>query len=145
MTVERCTKFYRGDLDNLLSQDKSVELVARPLLRRSGAERSAVIRVYREVFDKLEKRGVRVVIGSGAQYPLEIRGPRELAALFAEILDADLGDMLDAISTNPLRLVERNRFKLSEYFVMPGVYLYEGEDAGGEEVPSIRDRGQEDP
>ncbi len=138
VTVERCAKFYRGDLDNLLSQDKSVELVARPLLRYSGRERGAVIRVYREVFERPERRGVKVVVGSGAQRPLEIRGPRELAALFAEVLDASQRDMLDAISTNPLRLVERNRFKLSEYFIMPGVYLYEGGDAGGEEVSGVQ-------
>jgi RNase P/RNase MRP subunit p30 len=72
--------------------------------------------------------GVPVVVSSGISRELLLRKPREMAALgFLFGLDEVSG--LDAVSRNPVALVERNREKLSSGFVAPGIRVVkEGKD-----------------
>jgi len=63
---------------------------------------------------------VPVVLSSGAESVYGMRDPMSLAALMSL---AGLGEeeSLDMVSVNPSALVERNRDKLSESYVSPGV------------------------
>ncbi len=66
------------------------------------------------------RRGVPVILSSGASEPLEMREPRGLASLLT-LLDIDLEDALEMVSTNPQGIIERNRRKLSGEYAAPGV------------------------
>jgi RNase P/RNase MRP subunit p30 len=74
------------------------------------------------------KFGVPVVVSSGVSAGLLLRKPREMAALgFLFGLGEVAG--LEAVSRNPVGIVERNREKLSGGFVAPGIRVVkEGED-----------------
>ena len=75
------------------------------------------------------RRDVPVILSTGASNRLEMREPRGLASLMT-LLDIDLEDAVEMISTNPQSIVERNRGKLSGEYVAPGVRIVkEGEEA----------------
>ena len=63
---------------------------------------------------------VPVVVSSGADEPLLMRGPRELAASM-QLLGIGEEESLDMVSDVPRELVERNRSKLEPGYVSPGV------------------------
>ena len=56
-----------------------------------------------------------IMVSSGVVEPLLLRRPREVA-LLSSLFGLEGDAALDAISTNALRLVERNREKLSPKF-----------------------------
>jgi RNase P/RNase MRP subunit p30 len=64
---------------------------------------------------------VPVVVSSGADEPLLMRGPRELAASM-QLLGIGEEESLDMVSDVPRELVERNRRKLEPGYVSPGVW-----------------------
>ena len=66
------------------------------------------------------RRGVPVILSSGASEPLEMREPRGLASLLI-LLDIELEDALEMVSDNPWSIIERNRRKLSGEYAAPGV------------------------
>jgi len=65
---------------------------------------------------------VPIVISSGVSDELLMRKPRELAAL-ASLFDLDETSAMEAVSKNPVAMVERNRGKLSSRFVAPGIRI----------------------
>jgi len=73
----------------------------------------------REVAIALEFH-VPVVISSGASEEHLLRMPRDLASI-AFLFGLDETQALDAISSNPIGIVLRNREKLSSKFVAPGI------------------------
>ncbi|RLI05824.1 hypothetical protein DRO26_01075 [Candidatus Bathyarchaeota archaeon] len=82
-----------------------------------------------KVFSELErilvlvrKHGVPLVISSGATDVYGLRAPRDLAAFF-QMFGLSKREVLDAVSTTPKEIVERNREKLSKDFVGVGVRL----------------------
>ena len=60
------------------------------------------------------------MVSSGADEPLLMRGPRELAASM-QLLGVGEEDFLDMVSDVPWGLVERNRSKLEPSYVSPGI------------------------
>ena len=71
------------------------------------------------------------MICSGADEPILMRRPRELAYL-ATLLDLTLEEALDALSKVPLAMLDRNRAKLDPGFVAPGIRVVRR----GEDCPS---------
>jgi len=63
---------------------------------------------------------IPTVLSSGVSDAMLLRKPMELAAL-ASLFDMDRDNALKAVSENPLKIVERNREKLSSQFVAPGI------------------------
>lgn len=96
---------YEVNACDILGQGPLALLKLLPILRRE--------------VENARRYDVPVVLSSGAVEPLLMRGPRDLAALMG-LIDREV-DWLDAVSTNPWRMVERNREKLSPGFVVPGV------------------------
>ena len=69
-----------------------------------------------------------IVISSGVSEMLLLRKPRELA-LLSSLFGLEGSDALDAVSANPIGIVHRNREKLGQGFVAPGIRLVkQGED-----------------
>lgn len=76
--------------------------------------------------DNAIKRGVTVVASSFATDIWGLRDPYGLAALLS-LLDVDEKHALDMISSNPYGLVERNRAKLKDSYILEGVWVIEDE------------------
>jgi len=69
-----------------------------------------------------EKFKVPIVISSGATNVSLLRGPYDYAAL-ATLFDLPTSAALRGLSENPLRIVDRNRKKLSVGYVAPGLFV----------------------
>jgi RNase P/RNase MRP subunit p30 len=100
----------------------ALEVDAKPLLTLEGP---AMVRLLsslrRETTTALGFR-VPIVLSSGASDVLLMRKPTGFVAL-ASLFDLDKNTATDAISTNPLAIVKRNREKLSSRFVAPGIHV----------------------
>jgi len=78
-----------------------------------------------------EKLSVPVVMSSGTADKYLLRRPRDYASL-AYLFGLDHQTAIEAMSEAPLKIVERNREKLSPNYVAPGVYtVRRGEDCQG--------------
>jgi ribonuclease P/MRP protein subunit RPP1 len=97
----------------------SYEVNACDILGQGPLALSKLLPILRREVENARRYDVPVVLSSGAVEPLLMRGPRDLAALMG-LIGREV-DWLDAVSTNPWRMVERNREKLSPGFVVPGV------------------------
>ena len=98
----------------------SYEVVARDLLTQDPGTLGYLIKQLRKEVVNARRYDVPVVVSSGAVSIYGMRDPMSLAALMSL---AGLGEeeSLDMVSVNPSALVERNRDKLSESYVSPGV------------------------
>jgi len=76
----------------------------------------------------MEARRLRVpfILSSGAENLYGLRTPRDLASLLT-LMNVDWDSALGAVSSEPLRIVERNRQKLREDYVSPGVRVVGGD------------------
>ena len=104
------------------------EIDARQLLTHEGPARVRLLSsLRRETTTALGFR-VPIVLSSGASDALLMRKPTGVIAL-ASLFDLDKNRATEAISTNPLTIVKRNREKLSSRFVAPGIrVIRRGED-----------------
>jgi RNase P/RNase MRP subunit p30 len=98
----------------------SFEIDIKPLLTMEGPARIRLISSLRREAAIAKAFHIPIVISSGASNELLMRKPRELAAL-TSLFDLDGVSAMEAISTNPLAIIKRNRGKLSPDFVAPGI------------------------
>jgi len=98
---------------------------------KSPGERIQAIRILRDNIKVAKRYGVPIIISSGATSIFEMRAPRELAAL-ATILGLTEFEARESLSNIPMNLVNKNREKLSESFIMPGVKIIKKGDHHGE-------------
>jgi ribonuclease P/MRP protein subunit RPP1 len=98
------------------------EVDVKPLLVLDGPARVRFLSsLRREVAVALEFH-LPLVVSSGVFEPLLLRKPREMA-LLASLAGLTGVAALDAVSVAPVGLVIRNRDKLSEGFVAPGIRI----------------------
>ncbi len=104
-----------------------LEIQLRPLIQLSlrGSIHTIMSRIINEVKIAL-KHGVPIVITSSAKEIEDIKAAKDMAA-FSKCLGLKDEDSLDTVSEIPMRIISRNRIKLSEGYMMEGVELYEGE------------------
>lgn len=100
----------------------ALEINASTILRAGHYHRARLLATMRREVEDARRREVPLVLSSGAENPYGLRAPRDLASLLT-LMDVDLDTALDAVSENPLRIVERNREKLKADFISPGVRL----------------------
>jgi len=106
---------------NLASGSNVVyEFLFSDLLGKSGVAASKVIYNWSMELSNARKHDIPVIVSSGASSVLELREPRALASMMV-LLDVDEDEALDMVSVTPLKLVERNRRKLDDGFISPGV------------------------
>lgn len=124
------SKHFFGESEAKLASEKSaaLEINISPLLYLTGLTRINILRVLRREVLIAKKYNVPIVISSGASRPSLLRRPEDYAFL-AHLIGMDLHDAKLALSDNPRSIVERNRRKLSENYVCPGVHIVRrGED-----------------
>ena len=98
----------------------ALEVDIKPLLAMEGPARVRLLScLRREVAIALEFH-VPIVVSSGVGEEVLIRLPRDLASL-GYLFGMNESDALDAVSTNPVAIVLRNREKLSSRFIAPGI------------------------
>ncbi len=106
-----------------LNGESALEVSLMKIIKaRSSSYRIKAMRILSENIRIAKKYGVPVVISSGASSILEMRAPRELAAL-ATVFSLSELEARKSLSEVPMMIVNRNREKLSENFIMPGVKL----------------------
>ncbi len=106
----------------------SFEIDLAPFLSLEGFLRTRLITSLRKELATANHFNVPVVISSGATNEYLLRRPHDYAAL-TFLFDWDPSLALSALSEIPLKIVERNRDKLSPGFVTPGLRIvHRGKD-----------------
>lgn len=98
----------------------ALEVDVKPLLTLEGPMRTRLLSSLRRETRIAKHFHIPIVISSGVSDSLLLRKPMEMAAL-AGLFDLDGEAVLDGVSVNPSSIVKRNRAKLSERFVAPGI------------------------
>jgi len=117
---------YRGRFFDLAEGElasgalAALEIDVKPLLTLEGPVRTRLLSSLRREARIAKHFRIRIVISSGVSSPLLLRKPMETAAL-AGLFDLDYETALDGVSASPMGIVKRNRAKLSERFVAPGI------------------------
>jgi RNase P/RNase MRP subunit p30 len=114
--------FDRAEAELASGSLAALEVDVKQLLILEGPPRVRMLTsLRREVAVALEF-GVPVVVSSGVGEERLMRTPRDTASL-AYLFGMDEASALDAVSTNPSAIVERNRKKLGSRFVAPGISI----------------------
>lgn len=132
-----------GDVNHVLARAAvrngvRIELSLRRALRRSGGRRVQALQDLRKLAEILEEYDTPYVVSADARSHLGLRAPRELQAV-GEAVGLDAERVAEGLREWG-RLAERNRKRLSDSFVEPGVRRV---DSGGDEV-SDGNNGQRD-
>jgi len=126
-TKTRNRFFDRAEAELASESSSSLEIDMAPLLSLEGFLRIRLISSLRREVAIAKSFRVPVVISSGTTNHYLLRSPHDYSAL-AMLFDMDSSLALSALSDTPLRIVERNRLKLSPDFVAPGLRVVRRRD-----------------
>jgi RNase P/RNase MRP subunit p30 len=114
--------FDRAEAELASCSLTALEVDMKPIIALEGPPRVRFLsNLRREVALALEFH-VPIVISSGVWMEKLLRRPRDLASL-AYLFGVNEPEALDAVSTNPMAIIMRNREKLSSKFVAPGISI----------------------
>jgi RNase P/RNase MRP subunit p30 len=116
----RRVRFDRQEASLASGANCAYEINLSDLLNKGAHAASRLISMMTVEVENAVRHGVPVVVSSGADEPLLMRGPRELAASM-QLLGIGEEESLDMVSDVPWSIVERNRRKLEPGYVSPGV------------------------
>ena len=114
--------FDRAEAELASSGSATLEVDIKPVLVLEGAPRVRFLSTLRREVSVALSFRLPIVISSGASDAITLRRPKE-TALLASLFGLVGPPALDAVSSNPLALVARNREKLSAGFIAPGIRL----------------------
>jgi len=131
LTVRPPVKIYRGDLDNLASTGGSIEILLCQLQAGTPQARAEALHYYAELLQRLSRRKLvdRLILSSGALEMGMMRDPRDMAALLS-VIGLGKESALNAVSSTPSGLVERNRLKLKGLIPLRGVRIIDKGENG---------------
>jgi len=119
--------FDRAEAELACSNQTALEVDIKPLLVLEGPTRVRLLSNLRREVGLAMEFQVPIVLSSGIAEDHLMRMPQGIASL-GYLFGLSEKEALDAISTNPLAIVTRNRKKLGDTFVAPGItILKEGE------------------
>lgn len=104
-----------------------LEIDIQPLLSLRGFARIRLLSVLRKEIVAAKSLKVPIVLSSGADDVRFLRRPQDLASL-GMLFGLGLPLALDALSDTPLRIVDRNRQKLSPDYVASGLRVVRRRD-----------------
>jgi RNase P/RNase MRP subunit p30 len=120
--------FDRSEAELARSGIAALEIDVNPLITLEGPARIRFLSCLRREVEIAKTFGVPLIVSSGLNDERFMRMPREMASL-SYLFGLGVVEALDAVSTNPLAIVLRNREKLGDTFVAPGVRIIkEGSD-----------------
>jgi ribonuclease P/MRP protein subunit RPP1 len=100
----------------------ALEVDINPLLMLGGPPRVRLLSCLRREVVLAREFHVPVVLSSGVCDAALMRMPRDMASL-AYLFGLNETEALNAVSSNPLSIVQRNREKLGATYVAPGIRL----------------------
>ena len=112
--------FDRAEAELASNSLSALEVDIKPLLVLEGPARVRLLSNLRRETAIAKEFHVPIVVSSGATTEMQLRKPREQAAL-ASLFDLGEASALEAVSQNPMLIVKRNRQKLCSKFVAPGI------------------------
>ncbi|WP_255195719.1 RNase P subunit p30 family protein [Halorarius litoreus] len=120
-----------GDVNHVLAKAAAengvrFEFDLGPVLRDDGGSRVRVIKGLRKLRELVETYDVPYVVSANPTSHLELRAPRELVAV-GEVVGFDAEQIREGLREWG-RLAARNRDRLSEEFLEPGVRLARDEE-----------------
>jgi ribonuclease P/MRP protein subunit RPP1 len=115
-------RIYFDRQEAVLASDSlsALEINASTILGGEPSRRSRLLAMMRKEIAEARRMSVPFILSSGAEDLYGLRSPRDLASLLA-LMGLDWELALDAVSEEPLKIVERNREKLKAGYVSPGV------------------------
>jgi ribonuclease P/MRP protein subunit RPP1 len=121
-----------GDFNHVLAKEAAangvrVELSLADVLRKSGGPRVQALRDLRKLHELLTQYDAPFVVSADPFSHLHLRAPRELRAL-GDVVGIPAADIERGLAEWGA-VVERNRERLSESFVEPGVWRGSRDDA----------------
>ncbi|MBW6451702.1 MAG: hypothetical protein K0B02_03150 [DPANN group archaeon] len=102
----------------------AIEINFRDFLYSYKRVRAKIVSNMRLNVKLAKKYGAPILLSSGSKNINDMRPARELSAL-GVILDLNLIESLDCVSTIPERIIEHNKKVRSKEFIMPGLKLKE--------------------
>jgi len=114
--------FDRSEAELASNSLAALEIDIKQLLVLEGSMRTRFLSCLRREVMIAETFGVPLIISSGVNEARLMRMPREMASL-AHLFGLSAHEALDAVSVNPLAIVLRNREKLGNNFIAPGIRL----------------------
>jgi len=114
--------FDRAEAELASGSLAALEVDVKQLLILEGPARVRLLMSLRREVAVAQEFGVPVVVSGGVSEERLMRTPRDMASL-AYLFGMDEASALDAVSTNPSAIVERNRKKLGSRFVAPGISI----------------------
>jgi RNase P/RNase MRP subunit p30 len=120
--------FDQAEAELAASALASLEIDMKQLLTLDGSARARLLSILRREAEIAKKLHVPIIVSSGVSDPMLLRRPMETAAI-TSLFGLDQTTALDTISKNPNAMVKRNRVKLDQKFVAPGIrVIRRGED-----------------
>ena len=120
--------FDRSEAELACNSLAALEIDVKPLLVLDGPARIRFLSSLRREIAIAKEFHVPLIVSSGVGEERFMRMPRDMASL-AFLFGLDETDALDAVSSNPIAIIKRNREKLSSRFVAPGISIVkEGSD-----------------
>jgi RNase P/RNase MRP subunit p30 len=114
--------FDRAEAELASSCLAALEVDVKPLLILEGPPRVRLLSILRREIAVAQEFRVPLVVSSGIGEERLMRTPKDMASL-AFLFGLDEASALDAVSTTPESIVNRNREKLSSRFVAPGISI----------------------
>ena len=114
--------FDRSEAELARSGTTALEIDVNPLLVLEGPARIRFLSCLRREITIAKTFGVPLIVSSGVTEERFMRMPRELASL-SYLFGLDTIEAIDAVSLSPLAIVLRNREKLGNNFVAPGIHI----------------------
>ncbi len=100
---------------------KVLEIPMQQIIYIPSYKRIMIIRYISKAIQTALAKKCPVIISSGATTPMELRGPRDLAAL-TNLFELNYSLAIESISTIVQGLLERNCRKLSAEFIAPNIW-----------------------
>jgi ribonuclease P/MRP protein subunit RPP1 len=126
-----------GDVNHVIAKTAAdngvrIELSLGPVLRSEGGRRVQALRDLRKLWELVSEYDTPYVVSADPTSHLQLRAPRELAAL-GDVVGIG-ADAVEAGLDEWRALAERNRHRVSDAFVEPGVTVRESaEDEDADE------------
>ncbi len=117
--------FDRAEAELSSKCQSALEIDIKPLLVLEGPHRTRLLSMLQREVALAVRFHVPIVISSGIFEEKFLRKPRDMASL-GLLFGLGEKESLDAVSTNPVAIVDRNREKLSSSFIAPGIKLLRG-------------------
>lgn len=120
--------FDRAEAELASGSLVALEVDVKPLLVLEGPPRVRLMNSLRREVALGREFKVPVVLSSGVSEERLMRTPRDMASM-AYLFGLEEAQALEAVSTSPAAMVKRNREKLSDRFIAPGISIVkEGRD-----------------